>query len=121
MTALQDVENALIAYTKEQQHRQALAEAVVANRRAMDLSRLLYQNGQTNFLNVLIAERSLFGAETSLVQSNATLATNLVALYKALGGGWEQHDGPPIKTTPPVAPSLNVPDLLKLPAPENGE
>ena len=58
--SLTDVENALIAYTKEQQHRQSLAEAVVANKKAVELSTLLYSNGQTDFLNVLVAEQSLF-------------------------------------------------------------
>ena len=109
------MENALIAYTKEQQHRQALAESVVANRRAVDLSRLLYQNGQTNFLNVLIAERSLFAAETSLVQSNTTLATNLVALYKALGRRVGAERRPAAGPRRRCCPTLNVPDLLKLP------
>ena len=41
------------------------------------------------FLNVLDAQRSVFASESDLAQSEATLAANLVALYKALGGGWE--------------------------------
>jgi outer membrane protein TolC len=112
--SLTDVENALIAYTKEQQHRQAIAEAVIANKRAVELSTLLYSNGQTDFLNVLVAEQSLFNSQNSLVQSNTTLATNLVTLYKALGGGWEGRDAPPSSTTPPTVPTLNIPDLLQL-------
>ncbi len=112
--SLTDVENALVAYTKEQQHRQAIAEAVVANKKAVELSTLLYSNGQTDFLNVLVAEQSLFNSQNSLVQSNTTLATNLVALYKALGGGWEGRDASPPVTTPPNIPTLNIPDLLEL-------
>jgi NodT family efflux transporter outer membrane factor (OMF) lipoprotein len=112
--SLTDVENALVAYTKEQQHREALAEAVVANKKAVELSTLLYSNGQTDFLNVLVAEQSLFNSQNSLVLSNTTLATNLVALYKALGGGWEGRDPPPPVTTPPTLPTLNIPDLLDL-------
>ena len=110
--SLTDVENALVAYTKEQQHRAAIGEAVVANRRAVELSTLLYSNGQTDFLNVLVAEQSLFSSQNALVQSNTTLSTDLVALYKALGGGWEGHDAPPPGTTPPTLPTLNIPDLL---------
>ncbi|MDB5911152.1 MAG: efflux system, outer rane lipoprotein NodT family [Massilia sp.] len=87
--ALRDVEAALIAYSKEQQRRLALVNAVTANREAFDLSTRLYTQGQTDFLNVLTAERSLFGAETALTASDTTIATDLAALYKALGGGWE--------------------------------
>jgi NodT family efflux transporter outer membrane factor (OMF) lipoprotein len=89
LIALQDVENALIAYAKEQQHQVALVAAVTANRRAVDLATQLYTQGQTNFLDVLLAQRSLLGSEDALVQSERTMATNLISLYKALGGGWE--------------------------------
>lgn len=92
LTALADVENALTAYAKEQQHREALVRTVVAYRRALDLATRLYNNGQTDFLNVIAAQGSLFSAEDSLVQSDRTVAANLVALYKALGGGWEDVD-----------------------------
>ena len=84
-----DVENALIAFANEQQHRQSLNDSVVANRKAVDLSMQLYTMGQTDFLNVLNAQRSLYASENALVQSNRSIATDLIALYKALGGGWE--------------------------------
>ena len=89
LAAFQDVENALIAFAKEQQHRQKLNDAVVANRKAVDLSLQLYTEGQTDFLNVATAQRLLYASEDALVQSNSTVATDLVALYKALGGGGE--------------------------------
>ena len=63
--------------------------AVAANRRALTLATQLYTEGQTNFLDVLLAQRSLLVSEDALVQSERTMATNLIALYKALGGGWE--------------------------------
>jgi multidrug efflux system outer membrane protein len=88
LTALQDVENALIASAKEQEHYKLLTEAVAANRRAVDLATKLYTQGQTDFLNVLQAQGALYASETALTLSTRTLATNLVALYKALGGGW---------------------------------
>ena len=89
LTALQDVENALIASTKEQEHRQALNDAVVASRKAVDVSLELYSAGQTDFLNVLQAQGTLYASENALVQSNSSAAQDLIALYKALGGGWE--------------------------------
>jgi outer membrane protein, multidrug efflux system len=88
LTALQDVENALIAFGKEWEHRKALNDAVIYNRRALDLSTQLYTQGTTDFLSVLDAERSLFSSQTALAQSKAAISTDLVALYKAMGGGW---------------------------------
>ena len=90
LTALSDVENALVAYVKEQQRRQSLADSVALNQQAVTLSMQLYTQGQTDYLNVLSAQRSLYAAQDSLVQSERTVATDLVAVYKALGGGWEQ-------------------------------
>ena len=87
--AFQDVENALIAFTKEQEHYKSLKDSVAANSIAVDLSLKLYREGLLEFLNVLVAQRSLFTAENALVQSNCNITTDLIALYKALGGGWE--------------------------------
>jgi len=89
LTGLKEVESALTTYAKEQDHYRALAEAVTNNRRAVDLSMKLYINGKTDFLNVLNSQRSLYTSEDALTQSRRSLSTNLVALYKALGGGWE--------------------------------
>jgi NodT family efflux transporter outer membrane factor (OMF) lipoprotein len=89
LTGLQEVENALIAFAKEQEHRSALAAAVTSNQRAVELSTQLYTQGQGDFLNVLNAQRSLYATQDALVQSNRSLDTDLIALYKALGGGWQ--------------------------------
>lgn len=90
--ALQDVENTLIAYEKEQQRRELLTVAVAANRRAFQIATNLYTNGETNFIDVLNAQRSLLATEDALVRSDTTIATNLIALYKALGGGWDESE-----------------------------
>jgi outer membrane protein, multidrug efflux system len=92
--ALQDVENALVAFDKEWEHRQALQEAVTANRKAVDLATQLYTQGQTDFLSVLDAQRSLFVSEDAFVRSTGSTATDLITLYKALGGGWETGPAP---------------------------
>ena len=63
-----------------------------SNRRAADLARQLNQAGVVDFLNVLQAQQSLFLSEDQLAQSDQNVATNLIALYKALGGGWEVTD-----------------------------
>ncbi|HEX8323688.1 MAG TPA: efflux transporter outer membrane subunit, partial [Tepidisphaeraceae bacterium] len=91
LTALQDVESSLVAYVKEYERRAALADAVSANKQALDMATQLYRIGQTDFLNVLSAQQALFGSENALVQSDRTTVTNLIALYKALGGGWQAN------------------------------
>jgi NodT family efflux transporter outer membrane factor (OMF) lipoprotein len=90
LTSLEDVENALVAYSREQARRASLAEAVAANRRAVELANTLYFSGLEDFLAVLDAQRSLYASQDQLVQSERALVVNLIALYKALGGGWEQ-------------------------------
>jgi outer membrane protein TolC len=89
LTALQDVENALVAYAREQERRVALADAVTANRQAVDLSMTLYTQGQIEFLDLLVAQQALYASQSAFVQSDVNVSTDLVALYKALGGGWE--------------------------------
>lgn len=120
LTALQDVENALIAYSKEQENRKFLIEAVAANRKALDISIRLYTEGETNFLSVLIAEKNLFDSEDALVQSTQTVSAQLVALYKALGGGW--NEDPPAPTTQAAPKAEEKPSPAPksdLPKPEN--
>ncbi|MFA5866110.1 MAG: efflux transporter outer membrane subunit [Phycisphaerae bacterium] len=89
LIAFQDVENALVAYTNEQVRHKSLVKAENASRRATDLSKELYIGGLTPFLNVLQSEGTLYSTQDQLVQSETTVVTNLIALYKALGGGWE--------------------------------
>ena len=89
LSALQEVQNAMVSYAHEQNRRAALAEAVTTNQRAVVLSTRRYNQGLTDFLSVLDAERSLFASQDALVRSNQNVATDAVALYKALGGGWE--------------------------------
>ena len=96
LTALQEVETALVAYAKQQEARKSLSVAVDNNRQAVDLAMTLYIAGKTDFLNVTTAQRNLFINEDLLVSSIRNVDTNLIALYKALGGGWEQAPLPPV-------------------------
>ena len=73
----------------EQATRAELQEAVRANQRAADLARQAYAQGLTDFLTVLVAEQSVFTSQDSLAQTERDVALQLVALYKAVGGGWE--------------------------------
>jgi NodT family efflux transporter outer membrane factor (OMF) lipoprotein len=92
LEAYEDVDNALVRHTREQLRRRSLREAVDANRVAADLARRLYANGLGGFLDVLVAERSLLESESRLVESETAVSTSLVALYVALGGGWERAE-----------------------------
>lgn len=89
LAAIEEVENALVAYAQEHHRQRALASAVEANRRSVALANEQYTRGLGDFLNVLDAQRSLYTAEDQLVQSERAIIANLIALYKALGGGWE--------------------------------
>ncbi len=89
LAALEDAENALIAYAKEQVRRESLARSAQADQQALDLSNQLYKSGLADFLHVLDSERSLYAAQDALVQSAQTISLDLVQLYKALGGGWQ--------------------------------
>ncbi len=92
LLSLEDVENALGNFAKEKERLTILDEQVKASRRAVDLARQVYTSGLGEFLNVLIAQRALFEAEDAQAQSQRAITVDLVALYKALGGGWEAEE-----------------------------
>ena len=89
LQAFQDVEDALVGFSQQQASRTRLEEAVRANARAAELARTSYGQGLTDFLTVLVAEQSLFTSQDTLAQSQRDVTLNLVALYKAVGGGWQ--------------------------------
>lgn len=91
LLAIEEVENALIAYTKEKERFELLQKSVESSRRALELANELYTKGLGEFVNVLVAERTLFENEDALAQSQTAITENLVALYKALGGGWDPN------------------------------
>ena len=88
--ALHDVDNALTAYGAEQRRRARLEASVDQGRKALGLARMRYEQGVTDFLQVLSAQRVLLASEQELADSTTTISTNFVQLYKALGGGWAQ-------------------------------
>jgi NodT family efflux transporter outer membrane factor (OMF) lipoprotein len=89
LLALEEVENALTAWIREGERHGSLEEEVAADRRAVELAEDLYRKGLASFLDVLEAQRSLYGAQLQLADSEAARSVDLVALYKALGGGWD--------------------------------
>ncbi len=89
LTALHEVEDSIIAYSNEQDHHAALAEAVASAKDSVDISRDQYKQGLVDFLQVIDTQRRLLVAQDQLAQSDQAISVNLVALYKSLGGGWE--------------------------------
>jgi len=88
LAALEEAENAILAYAQEQRRRQSLSEAARSAQEAAELAKIKYQTGLTDFGTLLEAERSLLSFRDQLAQSDGVVVTNLVKLYKALGGGW---------------------------------
>lgn len=86
--ALEEVENALVQYEMDRERRSALAAAVAASRRELTVARQSYANGLADITRTLDAERAVLQSEDTLAQCDAALRTDLIALYKALGGGW---------------------------------
>lgn len=89
LLALEEVENSIARYTREQDRRDALRSSVSSSERAYQLSLSLYDQGLTDFLNVLVNQRILLQRQIELVASESLVSLESVSLYKALGGGWE--------------------------------
>jgi len=89
LMALEEVHDAIVVLATEQQRHLALADAVAADQVAADVSQAQYRQGVVDFLNVLEAQRSLYESQDQLADSDRAVTTSLVALYKALAGGWE--------------------------------
>jgi len=89
LSALEETENALVSYAQEQARHDRLESAVKSNEESVQLSSELYKAGLTDFLSVLDAQRELYSTEDFLAQSRTAETVNLIALYKALGGGWQ--------------------------------
>ncbi len=92
LTALHQVEDALAAYGDDQARLASLKMAVTASRDARLLARQRYQSGVASFIDVLDAERTEEQNEVSLAEATTTVSSDLVQLYRALGGGWESAD-----------------------------
>ena len=102
LSALQEVEDSLVAYRTDRTQQQLLQRTVKAAETALALARDRYDNGLSSFLDVLDAQRSLVDARQQLVRSTLSLTTDLVSLYKALGGGWQEGLVTSVVSIPPL-------------------
>ena len=90
--ALDEVESTMVAYEREKVRRQHLYEAVDASQRTVELVKTQYMSGLTDFLNLLDAQRTLASQQDSWAESEGQVVQNLIALNRALGGGWGPLD-----------------------------
>jgi len=105
LQAFRETEDALVAYRKTGEQRVAQAQRVTAERKVLELAELRYRGGVAAYLEVLDAQRSLFGAEIDETQTIAANLVSLVQLYKALGGGWPGAPETGSSTVPPPSPA----------------
>jgi multidrug efflux system outer membrane protein len=89
LSAMQDVEDALVGLKQEQIRHTELAKSVVNYGKALELAKQQYGSGSTSFSDVLTAQKSLYSAQDAVAASSVNLATDYIALCKALGGGWD--------------------------------
>jgi NodT family efflux transporter outer membrane factor (OMF) lipoprotein len=104
ITAVQEVDDSLNRYAADQDSLRQLGQAVISSKRAVALAQQRYDIGLTDFLNVLDAERQLFDLEDQYAISQANVVRDFVAVYKALGGGWEGYESP--APPPPPRPAI---------------
>ena len=88
LRAIEDLETALVSYRQQQTQIRSLADQVTAARRAAELAQIRYKEGTADFLTLLDAQRTQLAAEDSLTAAETNANTDIVAIYKALGGSW---------------------------------
>ncbi len=96
LRAAQEVEDALIGFLKEQETRAFEQNSVDAAQRSVEIALAQYREGAVDYQRVLDTQRALLQEQSNLAQTISSIATNFIALYKALGGGWELRLGQPV-------------------------
>jgi multidrug efflux system outer membrane protein len=94
LLALEETQNSFVTYEQDRKRLAALVAQVAASRRAAELARIRYREGAVDFLRLLDAERTVLEAEDTVTLAEAQLNIDVVAIYKALGGGWEAGPDP---------------------------
>lgn len=91
LRAASEVEDAMAAFLRSQEEAVFTSESVEATKRSVDISLLQYREGLADYQRVLDAQRALANQQDSLTSVRGSIGINLIALYKALGGGWQSH------------------------------
>jgi len=96
LRAAQEVQDSLTAFLKSQEAKVFEQNSVNAAQRAVEIALIQYREGAVDYQRVIDTQRALLQEENNLAQTNSSITTNLIALYKALGGGWQWRQGQPI-------------------------
>jgi outer membrane protein TolC len=103
LVAVAEVDDAIKGHRAARRRLKDMETALAESRRALDLATGRYERGLTEFLNVVDAERELYAKEDEVIVAQEAVALQFIALYKALGGGWERYDLlPPIHEPEPA-------------------
>jgi hypothetical protein len=89
LEANQEVEDALVAFLQNQERVKALVKAARETQQAMELELIRFKEGETDFTGVFVLQGDLVRKQDQLAEAQGNVVTSLVAVYKALGGGWE--------------------------------
>jgi len=95
LRAAAEVENGIVGFLREQESAGFSTNAVKASKDAVRIAMVQYREGAADFTRVLDAQRALLSSQDQLVRTQGAVVTDLIALYKALGGGWQIRVGQP--------------------------
>ncbi len=95
LAAAREVEDSLVAFNDAKQETALKAQSALAAERAVELALTLYSDGVTNYTTVIDTQRIQFLQQGALISAKGTTAMNLIAAYKALGGGWQRRENQP--------------------------
>jgi NodT family efflux transporter outer membrane factor (OMF) lipoprotein len=93
LNAYREVEDAMVGFLRSQEQATYLADSVTASKRSVDLSLIQYREGVTDYQRVIDTQRFLTQEQDLYTAVNGEVALNLIAMYKALGGGWQIREG----------------------------
>ena len=116
LTANQEVEDALVAFLRNQQRVKFLEASVAETQEALRLLTISFEDGAISFTGVFVMQGELAAAQDRLAQTRGDVVTSLIGLYKALGGGWEIRC-PGFQSQELESDQLQYPEIIPLPAP----
>jgi len=96
LQAAREVDDAAVGFASSRAQTPLLTQAVQAARRSLEIANTQYREGLTDFQRVLDSQRTLFSQQERRVSNLGDVTQSLIALYKAMGGGWQQGRGRPV-------------------------
>jgi outer membrane protein, multidrug efflux system len=123
LRAAREVDDAAVGFARTREQIALLGDAVKAAQRSLDIAAIQYREGLTDFQRVIDSQRTFFSQQDLLVTSRGNLTQSLIAIYKAMGGGWEQGRSRPVlddATREAMSRRSDWKDMLTAPLPAPG-